>query len=80
MNPAETANTFRIALSGLPSIQLASPELATLDGASARAVPVRVRVPREAAKSGSNKIEFELTAVDDPALRVAEKAVFVVPR
>ena len=80
MNTAETAHTFRIAVSGLASISLASPELATLDGASARAVPVRVRVPREAAKTGSNPIEFELTAVDDPALRVAEKAVFIVPR
>jgi cytochrome c oxidase accessory protein FixG len=80
MNTAETAHTFRIAVSGLPSIRLASPELATLDGASARAVPVRVRVPRDGAKSGSNKIEFELTAVDDPKLRVAEKAVFIVPR
>ncbi len=80
MNTAETAHTFRITVSGLASIRLATPELATLDGASARAVPVRVRVPRDAAKSGSNKIEFELTAVDDPALRVAEKAVFIVPR
>jgi cytochrome c oxidase accessory protein FixG len=80
MNTAETAHTFRIAVSGLPSIKLATPELATLDGASARAVPVRVRVPRDAARSGSNKIEFELTAIDDPALRVAEKAVFIVPR
>jgi cytochrome c oxidase accessory protein FixG len=80
MNTAETAHTFRIKVSGLVSISLASPELATLDGASARAVPVRVRVPREAAKTGSNRIEFELTAIDDPALRVAEKAVFIVPR
>jgi cytochrome c oxidase accessory protein FixG len=80
MNTAETAHTFRIAVSGLPSISLASPELATLDGASARAVPVRVRVPREAARTGSNRIEFALTAVDDPALRVAEKAVFIVPK
>jgi cytochrome c oxidase accessory protein FixG len=80
MNTAETGHTFRIAVSGLASIRLASPELATLEGASARAVPVRVRVPRDAAKSGSNKIEFELTAIDDPKLRVAEKAVFIVPR
>jgi cytochrome c oxidase accessory protein FixG len=80
MNTAETAHTFRIAVSGLASISLASPELATLDGASARAVPVRVRVPREAARTGSNRIEFALTAVDDPALRVAEKAVFIVPK
>ncbi|MES2758920.1 MAG: cytochrome c oxidase accessory protein CcoG [Pseudomonadota bacterium] len=80
MNTAETAHTFRIAVSGLPSIRLASPDTAQLEGASARAVPVRVRVPREAALAGSNRIEFTLVAVDDPSLKVAEEAVFIVPR
>ncbi len=80
MNTAENAHTFRIAVSGLESISLASPELATLEGASARAVPVRVRVPRSYAKTGSNRIEFALTAIDDPALWVQEKAVFIVPK
>jgi cytochrome c oxidase accessory protein FixG len=80
MNTAETAHTFRIAVSGLASVSLASEPLVTLDGASARAVPVRVRVPRAEAKTGSNHIVFELTAIDDPALRVLEKAVFIVPK
>ena len=80
MNTAETAHTFRIAVSGLASASLASEPLVTLDGASARAVPVRVRVPRDQVKTGSNHIVFELTAQDDPALRVAEKAVFIVPK
>jgi cytochrome c oxidase accessory protein FixG len=80
MNTAETAHTFRIAVSGLPSIRLATPGTANLDGASARAVPVRVRVPREAAHAGSNRIEFTLVAVDDPSLKVVEEAVFIVPR
>jgi uncharacterized protein (DUF1778 family) len=51
-----------------------------LDGASGRAVPVRVRVPRAAARVGSNRIEFTLTALDDPALKVIEQAVFIVPK
>jgi cytochrome c oxidase accessory protein FixG len=80
MNTGETAHTFRIAVSGLPSVSLATPELARFDGASARAVPVRVRVPREAARTGSNRIEFVLTAVDDPSLNVKETAVFIVPK
>jgi cytochrome c oxidase accessory protein FixG len=80
MNTAETAHTFRVAVSGLKSVSLATPELVTLDAASTRAVPVRVRVPREAAHLGSNRIEFELTAVDDASLRVKEKAVFIVPK
>jgi polyferredoxin len=80
MNTAEKAHTFRVSVSGLASISLASPELARLEGASARAVPVRVRVPRSAAATGSNHIEFVLTALDDPALKVTEKAVFIVPK
>jgi cytochrome c oxidase accessory protein FixG len=80
MNTAEAAHTFRIAVSGLASIALAGESSVTLDGASARAVPVRVRVPRALAKTGSNHIVFELTAQDDPGLRVLEKAVFIVPK
>jgi len=80
MNTAETIRTFRVGVSGLKSINLASNELVTLDAASTRAVPVRVRVPRETAHPGSNRIEFELTAIDDASLRVKEKAVFIVPK
>ena len=80
MNTAETAHIFRIAVSGITAISLASEALVTLEGASARSVPVRVRVPRAEAKIGSNQIMFELTAQDDPALRVAEKAVLIVPK
>ncbi|WLI90864.1 cytochrome c oxidase accessory protein CcoG [Massilia sp. R2A-15] len=80
MNTAETAHTFRISVSGLPSIRLATTDMTKLDGASARAVAVRVQAPREGAKTGSNRIEFGLTAVDDPGLAVTEKAVFIVPK
>jgi cytochrome c oxidase accessory protein FixG len=80
MNTAEHAHVFRIGVAGIDGISLASPDEITLEGASSRAVPVRVRVPREAAKSGSNHIQFELRALDQPALHVEEKAVFIVPR
>ncbi|MDP3668148.1 MAG: cytochrome c oxidase accessory protein CcoG [Telluria sp.] len=80
MNTAETAHWFRIRVSGIDSIRLATPERVRLEAASARAVPVRVRVEREHARSGSNRIEFELEALDDAALKVEEQAVFFVPR
>jgi hypothetical protein len=41
---------------------------------------VRVRVDHGAAHTGSNALTFTVTAQDDPALRVTEKAVFIVPR
>ncbi|MES2150960.1 MAG: cytochrome c oxidase accessory protein CcoG [Pseudomonadota bacterium] len=80
MNTAETAHQFRISVSGLPSVSLASPELVTLDGASARAVPVRVRIAPGAAAPGSHPIQFEVQALDAAALGVHERAVFIVPK
>jgi cytochrome c oxidase accessory protein FixG len=80
MNTAETAHRFRIAVSGIDSVSLATPSEAMLGGAATRALPVRVRVEHGKGKPGSNPIVFELTAEDDPGLHVTEKAVFFVPR
>ncbi len=80
MNTAEKAHRFRIGVSGIDGIRVVHGEETQLDGASSRAVAVRVQATRAAAAGRSNQIEFVLTAVDDPALRVSEKAVFIVPR
>jgi cytochrome c oxidase accessory protein FixG len=80
MNTGEAGHTFRIAVSGIASARLVTSDRALLDGASTRAVPVRVQVARSAAAAGSNHIEFEITASDDPSLSVREKAVFIVPK
>jgi cytochrome c oxidase accessory protein FixG len=80
MNTSETAHTFKIRVSGIETIRLETPEEVVIDGASTRAVPVRVRIDHATGKTGSNPIEFELKAVDDASLAVEEKAVFIVPR
>jgi len=80
MNTAETAHRFSLRVSGIESIALATPDEVQLNGTESRAVPIRVRVAHGAGKPGSNKIFFELTAVDDASLHVKEKAVFFVPR
>ena len=80
MNTGETAHRFRIVVSGVASIRLAAPEDVVLDGASTRAVPVRVQAEKGKLASGSHPIVFELTAIDAPELKVLEKAVFIVPR
>ncbi|MES2901251.1 MAG: cytochrome c oxidase accessory protein CcoG [Pseudomonadota bacterium] len=79
MNTAERAHRFRIEVAGIEGIAIAHGADAQLDGASSRAVGVRVQAPRGSA-SGSNQIEFVLTALDDPALSVSEQAVFIIPR
>ncbi|RJG14947.1 cytochrome c oxidase accessory protein CcoG [Massilia cavernae] len=80
MNTSEQAHTFRIAVTGIDTIRLMTAAEVTIGGASTRAVPVQVRVDHGAGKRGSNPIAFELKALDDPALRVEEKAVFIVPK
>jgi cytochrome c oxidase accessory protein FixG len=80
MNTSERRHVFRISVSGIAGAHLMTPELAEFDGASARALPVRVRVPQGAGKPGSNKISFTVTAGDQPSLAVTEHAVFLVPK
>jgi cytochrome c oxidase accessory protein FixG len=80
MNTSEKPHLYRIEVDGIKSAGIADEDVIELDGASARAVPVRVRVAAGEGRSGSNKIVFTVTALDDVALKVREQAVFIVPR
>jgi len=80
MNTQEARRTYRITVSGIDTIGLAGEQTITLDPASSRAVPVRVRAAHGKGQPGSNRIFFEVRAVDQPDLHVKEKAVFFVPR
>jgi cytochrome c oxidase accessory protein FixG len=80
MNTAEVPHRYRISVSGIDTIALATPDEVTLQGADARAVPVRVRIAHGKGHPGSNPIVFELKALDNERLQVREKAVFFVPR
>jgi cytochrome c oxidase accessory protein FixG len=80
MNTAETRHRFRVSVSGIDGIALVNDEEVALDGASTRAVAVRVQAERGQLEKGSHQIKFALTAMDEPSLRVHEKAVFIVPK
>jgi len=80
MNTDEFPHRLRIAVSGIAGIALATPDDVSLAATESRAVPVRVRVPHGSAHPGSNRIEFELEALDGRPMKVEEKAVFIVPR
>ena len=80
MNTAETPHRFRIGVSGIDGIRLANDEEVALEGASTRAVAVRVQAERGKLDKGSHEVEFTLTAVDQPTLQVQEDAVFIVPK
>jgi cytochrome c oxidase accessory protein FixG len=80
MNTAETRHNFQVKVTGLDGIRIADEGTFALDGASTRAVAVRVQAERGALAKGSHEIAFELTALDQPSLQVQEKAVFIVPK
>jgi len=80
MNTSEQAQTYRIRVSGIPTLAQVTPELVRVDATETRAHPIRLRTAHGAAHPGSNKIAVELTSVDDPSLHVKENAVFIVPR
>ncbi|MFC4933388.1 cytochrome c oxidase accessory protein CcoG [Massilia sp. GCM10023247] len=79
MNTSEQARSYRLGVSGLAGAAIADADVVEVDGASGRAVPVRVRADA-GGQSGSHRIEFTITALDDPAVAVREEAAFIVPR
>ena len=80
MNTAEVPHRFKIRVSGIESARLVTPDEVMMEATGSRGVPVRVQVDHGKGNIGSNKITFELQALDDERLQVQEKAVFFVPR
>ena len=80
MNTSEQAHTYRIRVGGMQTLSQVTPELVTLQATETKAYPIRLRSAHGAGHPGSNRIEIELTAVDQPSLHVKEQAVFFVPR
>jgi cytochrome c oxidase accessory protein FixG len=77
-NADEEARKFRIAVSGLPGLHVASDESIEVGAASNRTFPVRVRMPRDGAPDGSHPIRFRIESVDRDGVEVSEKATFLV--
>jgi cytochrome c oxidase accessory protein FixG len=80
MNTGEQPHLFRIEVGGIAGAGIVDEDVVELGGASARAVSVRVRIQPGRAHAGSNPIAFTVTALDDGAVSVTEKAVFFVPK
>jgi len=80
MNTSERAHTYRIRVSGLDTLTLVTPDQVAVGATETKAYPIRLRTAHGIGKTGSNKIDVELTAIDEPSLHVKEHAVFIVPR
>ena len=78
MNTQESARRFDIDVEGLPGAALAGEAAVRLEGAAARMVPIRVRVPGGALPAGTHPMAFTVHARDDARVAVREKSVFIV--
>jgi cytochrome c oxidase accessory protein FixG len=79
MNTEELAHRYRITVDGLEGAEVAGTAEAEVAPAALESVDTIVRVPAEAGKSGSNPIHFEIVAIDNPDIKVREKAAFLLP-
>lgn len=69
---ASCVQLIEMSVSGLPGVVSADAGLATHR--------LRVRVQPGKGAPGSNKVEFEVRAINHDAIAVHEKAVFLIPR
>ncbi len=80
MNTSEQARRYKIEVSGIDSLKLVTPDEVSVGATETYAMPIRLRTEHGEGHHGSNKIEIELTALDDKHVKVEEKAVFFIPR
>ncbi|WP_066340655.1 cytochrome c oxidase accessory protein CcoG [Azohydromonas lata] len=85
MNATEVPQRYRVSVSGLPGLAVAGDAELTLPPAGERAVPLRVRLPADAAQAQGERvlpiqIEVAPLAEGGPARGVREPSTFVLPR
>jgi cytochrome c oxidase accessory protein FixG len=77
MNTAERGKAFAVSAGGLPGLELVSEPTFDVPGASTRSVLVRLRARPEDVAPGSNKVQIRVQSLDDAAVAVEEKTVFL---
>lgn len=80
MNTTESPRDYEIRVDGAAALQglrLATEPRVSLGITESRVFPVRVRV-LPGAPAGTHRIEFHVRALDDDAVEVREKSVFIV--
>jgi len=79
MNTEERPHRYKVTVDGLPGAEIAGPDEVDVRAATLQSFNTVVRVQPDAGKTGANQIHLEITAQDDPAIKVREKASFLLP-
>ncbi len=79
MNATESAQRYRITVTGLPGLLLTSEHVVVVESTQSRWVAVRLQLPFAAATPGSHVIQFDIESLQE-AGHVSEKSMFFVPQ
>jgi cytochrome c oxidase accessory protein FixG len=79
MNTEERARTYKVTVDGLPGVEIDGKTEVEVPAATLQSFMTVVRTEPDAGKRGANPIHFGITANDDEAIRVREKASFMLP-
>ena len=78
MNTEETPHRYRIRASGIPTLAVAGEDVFEVPAATARMIPVRLRIDADEGRPGSHRIEFAVEALDAAGIQTHERSTFVV--
>ncbi|OGB29522.1 MAG: cytochrome c oxidase accessory protein CcoG [Burkholderiales bacterium RIFCSPLOWO2_12_FULL_61_40] len=79
MNATEATQRYKISVSGLPGLVIATEAVVAVAPTEESTLPVRLQAPADAAPPGSHAMHFEIESLDTPG-HVSEKSVFLMPR
>ncbi|MBU1364461.1 MAG: cytochrome c oxidase accessory protein CcoG [Gammaproteobacteria bacterium] len=80
MNTEEQSHRYKVTVDGLPGAEITGDVEVEVPPATLQSFNTVVAVPPDAGKTGSNPIHFEIVALDNPDIKVREKAAFLLPR
>lgn len=80
INMAESAQRYRLSVSGLEGIEMTGARELEVPAAADKSFTLQVRVPAGSGTPGSNVIHFDVKAIDDASIGRREKASFILPR
>jgi cytochrome c oxidase accessory protein FixG len=78
-NATEEAHAYRIKVSGLDGLKVASKDVFMVNAAASRMFPVSLQILDGTVEPGSHKIQFEIESVDSKE-NVKEKSIFYTSR
>jgi polyferredoxin len=78
-NMSEVPQTFSISVSGMPTAQILTDTVITVDSTDNRALPTVVDVDPDSITSGSNTLVFKMISETDPSLVLETESRFVGP-